>query len=830
MTRRTLVSVACALIASACGGGSEASTGAGAGPAARFDLVTGDAQSAVVGTDLPNALVVRVTDAQNRPVPGQVVNFVVTAGGGHPFAGAANTNGDGLAQERWTLGTTAGAQTLEVRSVDAATGQPRTWATFHATATPGAARAIVISAGDNQSGTAGLALTSAITAKVSDQYGNPVSGIVVAWAAVAGGGSLAPPTSTTDAAGIAQSTWTLGGVAGANGATATVTGIGSVTFQATGTTGAAGRISVAAGDAQTGIVGDVLATQLRARVTDANGNPVTGATVAWATPAGSGSLGNTTTTSDASGIALASWTLGTTSGAMLATATVTGAGTATFHATATAGAVARMVNVSGGGQTALVTTTLPQPFVAQVIDRFGNPVSGATVTWTVLVPSSATLSAMSTVSDAAGMVSSRATLGTRAGSNQATAEFNGLTTIFGWEATGGPPAALVKATDRIVDVAGGQDPIVVVVRDVYGNGVEGALVTWSVLSGGGSVAPSSSLSGTGGDVYATWTLGTVAGANSVVASVNGISATITGTGLRGDATQLVMVSGDGQTATAGSQLPGDPTVRAFDQYGNAVPFAIISWSTLAGGGSLSSVSSATLVGGTASTHWTLGPASGAYSIVARLASTTAQPSVTFNASATAGSPSAYRVNVLDGDGQRIRAGGRFTTCSIGILTPVTVEVTTPAGAPVSGVTVNFSGEATTADAVGRASGRPFACNQTYGVQGFVVNVGSGAATAVFTSFVTASGSGLVATLAPSGQTGRVNTELPQPLVLSCYDINGGPSTSCGVTLLGPGGLRLVPERYPPGQTAYYWLLGPQLGTQTVQAIPTPNTATATATP
>src|SRR5690349_7706128 len=66
--------------------------------------VSGMDQSALVGQALPNPVVVRVVDASAHPVPGQIVNFVVTSGGGHVFAGAAITNASGLAQEIWTLG------------------------------------------------------------------------------------------------------------------------------------------------------------------------------------------------------------------------------------------------------------------------------------------------------------------------------------------------------------------------------------------------------------------------------------------------------------------------------------------------------------------------------------------------------------------------------------------------------------------------------------------------------------------------------------------------------------------------------------------------------
>jgi hypothetical protein len=90
-----------------------------------------------VGTDLSVPLVVRA-EANGKPIAGQLVNFVVTQGGGSVFAGSAITSVKGLAQEYWTLGTVAGEpQALEVRAVDPTTGVKQTFGTFTATPTAG---------------------------------------------------------------------------------------------------------------------------------------------------------------------------------------------------------------------------------------------------------------------------------------------------------------------------------------------------------------------------------------------------------------------------------------------------------------------------------------------------------------------------------------------------------------------------------------------------------------------------------------------------------------------------------------------------------------------
>jgi VCBS repeat-containing protein len=107
--RRTLLPAVAAL-AAACGGGGLVLPGEGA--AAKIVIVQGDGQGAPVGAVLPQALMVRVTDSNNRPVQGQTVRFSVTAGGGTVAPASAVTTADGSASARWTLGPTAGPQRL----------------------------------------------------------------------------------------------------------------------------------------------------------------------------------------------------------------------------------------------------------------------------------------------------------------------------------------------------------------------------------------------------------------------------------------------------------------------------------------------------------------------------------------------------------------------------------------------------------------------------------------------------------------------------------------------------------------------------------------------
>jgi hypothetical protein len=171
-------------------------------------VVAGDAQSGTVGAELPDPLVVKVVDEDGKPVRGQVVNFRVVSGGGSVFAGSALTNKDGIAQERWTLGAVArDSQKVEVRAVDSGTGQGVVFAVFHATATPAAAASITALAPAAKAGFAGAAVADSPAVKVTDRFGNPVSGVVVMW--TADGGSAVSPSTATGAGGVARAAWLL---------------------------------------------------------------------------------------------------------------------------------------------------------------------------------------------------------------------------------------------------------------------------------------------------------------------------------------------------------------------------------------------------------------------------------------------------------------------------------------------------------------------------------------------------------------------------------------------------------------------------------------------
>lgn len=94
---------------------------------------------------------------------------------------------------------------------------------------------LVLVSGNYQAGTVGTALNAPFTVKVTDGSGSAVSGVTVAFAVTAGGGSLSSALVSTSSSGLASTTLTLGSFAGVNTVTVTAgTLAGSpLTFSAT---------------------------------------------------------------------------------------------------------------------------------------------------------------------------------------------------------------------------------------------------------------------------------------------------------------------------------------------------------------------------------------------------------------------------------------------------------------------------------------------------------------------------------------------------------------------------------------------------------------------
>jgi hypothetical protein len=199
---------------------------------------------------------------------------------------------------------------------------------------PTVATTIVAFSSTSLTGVAGTAVSPAPSVLVKDQNGAPMSGVVVSFLILSGGGSVSAATATTNTTGIATVNWTLGPTVGANALNVAVGTLTAITFTATSTAGAAAAVAKTAGDNQASTAGVAVTVAPSVTVKDANGNPKADVAVTFAVATGGGSVTGGATTTNTSGIAtVGSWTLGS-AGPNTLTATAAGLPPVTFTATA----------------------------------------------------------------------------------------------------------------------------------------------------------------------------------------------------------------------------------------------------------------------------------------------------------------------------------------------------------------------------------------------------------------------------------------------------------------------------------------------------------------
>ena len=181
-------------------------------------------------------------------------------------------------------------------------------------------------------------------------------------------------------------------------------------------------------------------------------------------------------------------------------------------------------------------------------------------------------------------------------------------------------SSVVNGQTGVVAMALAQ-PIAVQVLDQNGAALNNAVVTWTVESGGGSVATPTTSTDASGNATVVWTLGNVAGLDSLKASIaSGASAFITATAAAGSPSAIQIKSGGTQNVAAGSQT-APMVVQVIDQFANPIANAIVTWS-VAGGGSLSATSTTTDSTGTTQVTLTTDPAPAVYQVMATSGSMT----------------------------------------------------------------------------------------------------------------------------------------------------------------------------------------------------------------
>jgi hypothetical protein len=295
------------------------------------------------------------------------VVFGVTAGGGSITGANATTNGSGIASVgSWTLGQTAGTNTLT------ATVSGIAPVSFTATGAADVAATLGKVSGDNQSANLNTVLPNPLVVLVSDQFGNPVSGVTVTWAP--SDGNLSATTSNTNASGQAAVNWTLGSAQANPNVTATVASLTPVVFQAT-TLFPSPQILIS----QAGVPG--VGVGLTATID-----------VALSGPAGAGGVAVALASSQTSIFTVTPSTLNIPQGQIAGTATITGvsSGIATLTGTAT-GYITGSLSVDVQNRNISIPTALNVPYGQSGVSLpiqipAPAPVGGVTFTVTSSAP------------------------------------------------------------------------------------------------------------------------------------------------------------------------------------------------------------------------------------------------------------------------------------------------------------------------------------------------------------------------------------------------------------------------------------------------------------
>lgn len=286
------------------------------------------------------------------------------------------------------------------------------------------------------------------------------------------------------------------------------------------------RLDIVAGGDQVGSVASTLGEAMTVRVSDAFGNPVARAPVQFSVQSG-GTVEPNPVSTDASGLARASWSLGPIAGRQSMEVRSDSA-SAVIEATALPGPLARLERL--GQVTRRVNAGDTLRIRLRATDDHGNGVARAIVAFTVTEGGGdVSPSRLETGED--GVAEARLITGRVAGRNTlkvVVSEVHDITQTIELRTFAGAPARLTLiagANQRAPAGSAVRTPPSVRVFDAYGNVVAGMLVRFSA-SAGGTVEPQEALTDARGVVSVRrWTLGS-AGENTLAVACDALSDTL----------------------------------------------------------------------------------------------------------------------------------------------------------------------------------------------------------------------------------------------------------------------------------------------------------------
>jgi adhesin/invasin len=345
----------------------------------------------------------------------------------------------------------------------------------------------------------------------------------------------------------------------------------------------------------------------------------------------------------------------------------------------------------GDRQNGTVGEALGDSLVVKVTDRFGNPVGGATVTWSP--EGGGSVSPVESVTATDGRAGTTRVLGPQPSTYFTIARVEGLPDPVTFTSTGLAARLVITAELPAIAVSGvplSPQPALRL-EDADGTPIarEGVIVTVQIASGGGSLtgATTATSDAEGQVAFTDLAISGSPGTRRLIFAADAFApATSTPIALGvGAPSSIEPVAGDDQTATVGEAVPIDPSVMVRDADGNPLDGIPVTFTVTGGDGTVSDNTPVTGSDGVATVgEWKLGTTAGDNTISAAVAGQDLSGSpVVFSATGTPGGVSAEQSTLT-------AAPASITASTGSSASTITVTVRDPFDNPLSGVEVTLA--------------------------------------------------------------------------------------------------------------------------------------------
>lgn len=477
-------------------------------PSAQMSTIDVPVESIADGEPVP--VTVLLKDSQMNPVAGERV--LVNAVGEQVLIEQSENKSDGNgAVTAYLASTKAGVVQVSAILADDGTRIEQT-ASIHFIAGP--ARILEIVSGNGQTGLVNSMLAEPLTVSVFDKHRNKKNNEPVEFQVVSGGGAALPGDPVyTDANGRAAVRWKLGPLAGLQTMSVSINGGDvSLLFQASAQASGELYLTKVRGDNQFAEPMTIFGDSLVVRVTDGQGNPVSGVVVTFSVLSGHVNLESFQAESNLNGEAGVRLQAGADYGTAVVRAGIGAQNEVYFNCTVAESAPAKIVVTQTTSLQSRVGKDVPVSL--EVLNGEEQPVAGVDVRFETDSDALIFLAGQVVRSDSVGVASNIVRIGPRVGNYTFYAFPSGMANqkiTFVVDARAGLPKALSIMDGYDQKGFPGallEKPLLLRVTDQFDNPVPDIDVQFEVESGGGVIIePSLIKSNADGLVSARWRLG-----------------------------------------------------------------------------------------------------------------------------------------------------------------------------------------------------------------------------------------------------------------------------------------------------------------------------------